>query len=295
MMRGTTTALVAASAIAALAALAPRAHLHVMGADLGTPALPALGLSGPLTQGGWVRGKAPAGVIRLTLAGQDVAIAPDRSIFLAFDRDAPSGIPLVATLSGGRRVTTTLAVAPRAWKLEYIPLGPRPGAPPSETYRIRREGELAQINAARASDHAVGGWRQDFAWPVTGRISGRFGSQRIYNGVPGAYHSGLDIARPAGTPFVAPADGVVVLAADSPFSLEGKLLMIDHGAGLNSAFLHASRLAVKVGDTVTKGQLIGYVGSTGRATGPHLHWSIKWRDARLDPLLFVAGTAPTGD
>ena len=90
----------------------------------------------------------------------------------------------------------------------------------------------------------------------------------------------------SGTPFVAPADGVVVLAVQG-YSLEGNLLIIDHGQGLNSAFLHASRLLVKEGDQVTQGQHIGNIGSSGRATGPHLHWSIKWNDARLDPLLFV--------
>ncbi|HSG34776.1 MAG TPA: M23 family metallopeptidase, partial [Sphingomonadaceae bacterium] len=91
----------------------------------------------------------------------------------------------------------------------------------------------------------------------------------------------------SGTPFVAPADGVVVLAADSPFSLEGTLLMIDHGNGLNSAFLHCSKLAVKEGDVVRQGQYVGNLGATGRATGPHLHWSMKWNSARVDPLLFV--------
>jgi murein DD-endopeptidase MepM/ murein hydrolase activator NlpD len=98
----------------------------------------------------------------------------------------------------------------------------------------------------------------------------------------------MDIATgTSGTPFVAPADGIVTLAAESSFSLEGRLLMIDHGMGLNSAFLHCSSHAVKTGDVVRQGQYIGKIGATGRATGPHLHWSIKWREARLDPLLFV--------
>ena len=104
----------------------------------------------------------------------------------------------------------------------------------------------------------------------------------------------MDIATgSSGTPFVAPADGVVTLAAASSFSLEGRLLMIDHGMGLNSAFLHCSAHAVNVGDVVRQGQFIGRIGATGRATGPHLHWSIKWREARLDPLLFV-GVMPSG-
>ncbi len=90
---------------------------------------------------------------------------------------------------------------------------------------------------------------------------------------------------------LAPADGVVILAAAAPFTLEGNLLMLDHGMGLNSAFLHLSRIDVRVGDHVRRGQMIGAVGMTGRATGPHLHWSLKWRDRKLDPLL-VAGPMP---
>jgi len=151
----------------------------------------------------------------------------------------------------------------------------------------RRRPELDAIIAARAQETGAQGWRQDFVWPVTGRISGRFGSQRIYRGEPGSYHSGLDIAPGAGTPYVAPADGVVVLVAQAPFSLEGNLLIVDHGAGLNSAFLHSQSIAVREGQRVRQGEVLGRVGSTGRATGPHLHWSLMWRGRRLDPLLFL--------
>ena len=255
---------------------------------LGYGAPPDFGLAGALTQGGWARGLAPAGTLALSLSGKPVMIARDGRFFIAFDRDSPSSLPLTAQLSNGHSVTRSIAVLPRAWQLERIPLGPRPGTPPSEEYARRRSGELALINAARSVDHPVDGWRQRFIWPVFGRLSGKFGSQRIYNGMPGSYHSGLDIATGAsGTPFVAPADGVVTLAAQSPFSLEGKLLMIDHGMGLNSAFLHCSSHAVHEGDLVRQGQFIARIGKTGRATGPHLHWSIKWRAARLDPLLFA--------
>ncbi len=179
-----------------------------------------------------------------------------------------------------------LAIAPRDWNIEHIDAARRPGGATEAFMRIRRP-ELDRIRAARASDHDVGGWKQTFVWPVEGRISGRFGSQRIYRGEPGSYHTGLDIAPGAGAAYVAPADGVVVLAATSPFSLEGNLLMIDHGGGLNSAFLHSDRLVVHEGQRVKQGQLLGYVGATGRATGPHLHWSLEWQGARLDPLLFL--------
>ena len=254
----------------------------------------AFALKGQLIQGGWARGVAPRDALAVTFNGNRIPLDQDGGFFIAFDRDAPPQAQLVAELRGGGTSRGDLAIARRAWQIEHIPLGPRPGTPPNPDYVRRREGELALINAARRKANAVAGWQQKFIWPVHGRVSGRFGSQRIYNGTPGAYHSGIDIATGAsGTPFVAPADGVVILAAQSPFSLEGRLLMIDHGMGLNSAFLHCSKLAVAEGDVVRQGQYIGNIGMTGRATGPHLHWSLKWRDSRLDPLLFT-GTMPSG-
>jgi murein DD-endopeptidase MepM/ murein hydrolase activator NlpD len=140
------------------------------------------------------------------------------------------------------------------------------------------------------------GWRQAFAWPTTGRISTLFGSQRIYaGGVRGAFHGGIDIARPIGTPALSPADGIVVLATDRAFSLEGNLVLIDHGMGLISALMHLSKIEVKAGDHVAQGQEIGLTGNTGNVTGPHLHWGITWEQAgpqaRIDPLL-VAGPMP---
>jgi murein DD-endopeptidase MepM/ murein hydrolase activator NlpD len=92
---------------------------------------------------------------------------------------------------------------------------------------------------------------------------------------------------PTGTPFVAPADGVVILAATEPFTLEGYLLMIDHGMGLSSVFLHSSRLDVRTGDRVTQGQRLGAVGATGRATGPHMHWAMRCNGAKVDAQRFV--------
>ena len=244
-------------------------------------------LSGEMTQGGWAQGTAPAGTVGLTLDGAAVAIAPDGRFLIAFDRDAKATARLAATLRDGRLVVRELAIGPRAWAIEHVNIARRTGGPTEAFMRLRRP-ELARINAARAQDTGAQGWRQTFIWPAKGRLSGMFGSQRIYRGEPGSYHSGTDIATgTSGTPFAAPADGVVILAAETPFTLEGKLLMIDHGMGLNSAFLHCSELMVREGDRVKQGQIVGRIGATGRATGPHLHWSIKWRDARLDPILFT--------
>lgn len=250
--------------------------------------------SGTMTQGGMLIGIAPAGTTLLTFDGAPVPIARDGRFVIAFDRDAGPNATLVATLDDGRQISRALTVAPRAWDISRLDSLPKYPVPQPE-FEARRPAELAQINAARKMQTDAQGWRQPFLWPVTGRISTLFGSQRIYrNGEAGAYHSGLDVARPTGTVVRAPADGVVVLAAAAPFTLEGNLLMIDHGAGLNSAFMHLSRIDVKLGEHIKRGQPIALVGMTGRATGPHLHWGMKWRDARIDPLL-VAGPMPVGD
>jgi murein DD-endopeptidase MepM/ murein hydrolase activator NlpD len=229
----------------------------------------------------------------LSLNGNPVEFAPDRRFLIAFDRDAAPTAILAARLANGSEVRQTLVIAPRAWDISRLNTLPKYPVPRPEFERAR-PAELAQISAARALRSDSQGWRQTFLWPATGRISTLFGSQRIYRGEPGAYHSGIDIARPTGTVVLAPADGVVVLAAATPFTLEGNLLMIDHGMGLNTAFMHLSRIDVRVGQQVRRGQPVGAVGRTGRATGPHLHWSLKWRDARIDPLL-VAGPMPVAD
>jgi murein DD-endopeptidase MepM/ murein hydrolase activator NlpD len=241
-------------------------------------------LQGEIEQGGVAYGTAPAGTVSLTLGDETVPVAPDGRFMLGFDRNAPESLTLRAKTGSGSVITRTLDVAPHAWRLQHVDVAKRPPVTNEEFEKLRAP-EVAQIVAARAEKSDSDGWRQHFAWPAHGRISGVFGSQRIYRGgEPGAYHSGVDIAGGAGAPVTAPADGVVVLAADKPFTLEGNLLMIDHGMGLNSAFLHLSKIVVKEGDHVKKGQLLGRIGSTGRATGPHLHWAMKWRDARIDPM-----------
>lgn len=245
-----------------------------------------LALEGALSQGGVVLGTAPAGTTALMLDGNPIPLAADGRFLIAFGRDFGASAELVAATASGRTLRQQITVAPRAWRIENLSTLPKVSQPSAEFQR-RRPPELARINVARAADHDVDGWRQHFLWPARGRISGLFGSQRIYRGEPGAFHSGVDVAGGAGAPVVAPADGVVTLAAASDFTLEGRLLMLDHGMGLNSAFLHLSKIDVREGEAVHRGQKIGEIGQTGRATGPHLHWSMKWRDQRIDPLLLA--------
>lgn len=270
----------------------PPARSVPVAAPRPSPPPPALvaperfGLSGAIRRGDVRLGTAPAGTMRLMLDGEAIPHAPDRRFLIAFDRDAAAQATLSATLDDGTTLLLPLAIAPRAWSIQRLDRLARVPVPDAD-FAARRPAELARIAEARARENEIDGWRQAFIWPATGRISGVFGSQRIYRGEPGAYHSGVDIARPTGTPVVAPADAIVVLAAATPFTLEGRLLILDHGHGLSSAFLHLSRIDVAEGQRVRRGDPVGAIGATGRATGPHLHWSMVWRGRRIDPVPMV--------
>lgn len=252
-------------------------------------------IKGELTQGGWLRGQAAVG-LSLSLDDKPVAMDGTGLFLIAFDRDAAPSALLSGTSASGAKVSLPLTIAPRHWNIEQVDAPFHPPGLPDEEFARLRPAELARIAAARARDTGAQGWRQDFHWPIKARISGLFGAQRVYRGPdgkpqPGAYHAGIDIAGGAGSTYAAPADGTVVLAAEAPFTLEGHLLMLDHGMGLNSAFLHSSALLVKEGDRVSQGQPLGRIGMTGRATGPHLHWALRWHEAKLDPLLFTGPMA----
>ena len=244
-------------------------------------------MSGTAVQGGLVTARAPQGTRTVFLNDEELTLGSDGMFLMGFDRDADMQARVVFVLDDGRKIERYFAVAPGNWRIEKVSANITGGAKTSAEFQARRSAELARINAARAIRKDTNGWRQQFIRPVAGRISGLFGAQRIYNGTPSSYHSGMDLAASNGTPFVAPADGVVILSAADAFTLEGHLLMIDHGMGLNSAFLHSSKLFVKEGDVVKQGQVIGEVGATGRASGPHLHWGLKWNNARVDPKLLI--------
>jgi len=237
-------------------------------------------------QGVLALGTLPPNVKRLVIDGRDVRFAADGRFAVGFGRDYASSTLITAFLTDGRNISERLPVKPHKWDISILASLPHHAQPDAE-FQARRPAEIAQINAARHISSESQGWRQRFIWPAHGRVSDVFGSQRIYGSEPGAPHAGVDVAVPAGTPILAPADGVVILAADHPFTLEGNLLMVDHGLGVNSAFLHLSKIVVKAGDHLHQGQLMGYSGMTGRATGPHLHWGMKWNDERIDPVSFT--------
>jgi hypothetical protein len=237
-----------------------------------------------IAQGGLLRGQLPPGS-RLVLAGdapREVRVAASGAFALGAGRDASGVIALELTPPRATPCRWSLAVTPRDWNIERVDGVPEStvNPPPAIAERIARE--QAAVAAARTRDDAREDFDGDFDWPVTGRISGVFGSQRIYNGTPKSPHSGLDVAAKAGTPLLAPAPGVITFAQPDLY-LTGGTVLLDHGHGVSSSFLHLSRIDVAVGQRVERGQRIGLVGATGRATGPHMHWGLNWFDVRLDP------------
>lgn len=252
--------------------------------DASTPTA-AIALPASVSQGALVFGRVPPGS-RVVYAGRMLRVSAYGTFVFGVGRDETGPLQVAITLPGGTAQARTIAVSARDWPLERINgVPPRTVEPPPEiAARIQRE--QAQVSAARLRDEDRTDFAQPFQWPVQGRISGRFGNARVYNGKPGAGHSGMDIAAPAGTPVKAPAAGVVTFAAPDLY-LTGGTVLLDHGFGVSSNFLHLSRIDVRVGDRVQQGQVIGAVGATGRATGPHLHWGMNWFEVRVDPLLVL--------
>lgn len=226
----------------------------------------------------------------VTVAGRVVRIAADGAFVFGIGRDAASPLVVAVEQPGAGVIEHRIVVAPRDWPVERVVGVPPETLNPPPDIAARIEREQALVSAARMRDDAREDFTQRFTWPVQGRISGRFGNQRVYvlpdgTDVPKTPHSGMDIAAPAGTPVLAPAAGIVTFSGD--LYLTGNTVLLDHGHGISSNFLHLSRVDVRPGQRVEQGQAIGAVGSTGRATGPHLHWGMNWFETRIDPLLVL--------
>ena len=253
---------------------------------------PGLVLNGQFIQGGFAMGRA-APRAKILLDGQEVGEASAGGLFVVgFDRDAADAADIAARTSGGqsgRRV----GVAKGTFDIQRINGLPEDQVTPTDPALLARIAEEVKLKAVGFSSRMDSDdFRDGFVLPVQGaRLSARFGGQRILNGTPMRPHFGDDLAAPVGTPVHAPAAGVVSFARTG-LHYEGGLIMIDHGQGLISLYLHLSRVDVVAGQTVSRGQLIGAVGQEGRATGPHLCWRLKWRGRNLDPMLLLGAHAP---
>jgi murein DD-endopeptidase MepM/ murein hydrolase activator NlpD len=249
-----------------------------------------------LAQGSLLRARlAPGSKLELLAAdgsATQVRVGEDGGFVFGVGRDETGPLRLRLTRPDGGVEAVEIAIDKREWKLERVEGVPEATVNPPPEIARRIEREQALVAAARTRDDARDDYEAAFQWPVQGRVSGVYGSQRIYNGTPKSPHSGLDVAAVKGTPVHAPAAGIVTLA-EPDFYLTGGTVLLDHGHGLSSNFLHFSRIDVRVGDRVEQGQVLGLVGATGRATGPHMHWGMNWFGVRVDPqLLLPPATAP---
>jgi murein DD-endopeptidase MepM/ murein hydrolase activator NlpD len=217
----------------------------------------------------------------VTVDGQKVRLSPDGIFAFGFAYDQIKPTIVAVTWSDGMVETQSYMPVARQYEIQHVNGLPQSTVtpPPELLARIKQEAET--IYLARERDTAGEDFLSGFDWPAPGIESGVFGSQRIDNGVPMTPHFGVDMAAPTGTPIHAPAAGTVSLSADH--YLNGGFTLIDHGQGVSTSYLHQSKRLVKEGDSVKRGQLIGRIGQTGRATGPHLHWAMNWFEVKLDP------------
>ncbi len=256
------------------------------------PPAPELEFDGKLVQSGFALGRTTPRA-RVYVDGKFIDRASDEGLFVVgFDRDAPSRVTVKVVAKGGE-ATRVLDVAKTDYDIQRINGLPTDQVTPTSPALLARIYAEAKRKAVGfASNVDSDNFKDGFILPVKAtRQSSRFGGQRILDGVPKRPHYGADLAAPIGTPVVAPAPGVVSFA-ETGLHYEGGLIMIDHGQGLISLYLHLSKVLVSKGDMVNRGQLIGEVGMEGRATGPHLCWRLKWHGRNLDPTLLVGARAP---
>ncbi len=247
--------------------------------------LNALELRGDWQQGAVLRGTVEPGT-RVEFLGRQVRLTDDGRFVIGIGRDFPAEAVITTRDTRGNTRVHRFPVTQREYLIQRVEGVPqRTVTPdPEQVERARREAALA--TNARKQDLPLSHFDETFQWPLLGRISGVYGSQRFYNGEPNNPHYGVDIAAPTGTRVVAPAAGIVTLVHPDMF-FSGGTLIIDHGHGLSSTFLHLSKILVAEGDAIRQGQDIALVGATGRATGPHLDWRMNWFDQRVDPTLLV--------
>ncbi|MFZ2587712.1 MAG: M23 family metallopeptidase [Alphaproteobacteria bacterium] len=186
--------------------------------------------------------------------------------------------------------TTPLTLASRTYKVQNVKGVPAKTVNPSPAELKRMAADNAAIAAARKTYAGLNAFAGPFVLPVQAETSGVFGSRRTYNGEERSWHKGHDLAARTGTPVYAPADGIVRLARSTFMS--GNLVILDHGSYITSLYAHLDSMAVNVGDTVKQGDMVGRVGTTGRSTGPHLHWGMNWKSVAIDPALWVGHTLP---
>jgi len=247
-------------------------------------------LHGRLEQGGFVVARVAEGA-KVFLDQKPLWVSKSGLVVAGFDRNATAKHTVTVCPPGGACSEVALDVAKRTYVTQNLTHVPPKTVEPGPAEWKRMKADYAAKDAARAVAARSMGESEAFGYlferPVAGGVtSSVFGSRRTYNGEERSWHNGYDFAVPRGTPVRAPADGTVRLARSTFMS--GNLIMLDHGGDVTSVYAHLSEMDVHVGDKVKAGQVIGKVGTTGRSTGPHLHWGIYWKNTPLDPILWVS-------
>ena len=245
----------------------------------------SINVSGEVKQGGLIVGKTDAKNI-VTLNDKPLPVSAQGDYVFGFSRDDVSSYQLMITEPDGTAATKTFTPLKREYKLQRIEGIKKSIMQPNPKAVARSQQDSKQIKAARKISSDITSFAQGFIAPIEGTITGVYGSQRIYNGVPKRPHFGLDYAGDIGDPVKAPASGKVLLWVPDMF-YSGGTMIIDHGQGISSTFLHLSHSFVKQGDTVKQGDVVASVGNSGRVTGPHLDWRINWFDVKIDPALVL--------
>ena len=266
------------------ASTTPIALLAIFLCALSTPAKSA-DLVGQWIEGGLIFGNTEPGS-SVSFKGEPVQLSTQGLFVLGLHRDEDEPVTLSIELPDGSIEEQVFEVAQRDYNIQSIEGIAQNIMEPSEEDQNRIWADYVMTSEARKIRSDLEEFLSDFDWPVRGPISGVYGSQRIYNGKPGTPHYGLDIAVPTGTPVVAPAAGRIIMVHDDMF-YSGGTIMLDHGHGVSSSFLHLSKTLVAVGDWVDQGDPIAEVGATGRVTGAHLDWRMNWGNSRVDPELLL--------
>ena len=246
---------------------------------------PAIGLGESLMPGGIMIGKAPVGSV-VRIDGRAVRVSDDGDFVFGVGRDAEGSVQVVIDGPDGRQVSRDVRITKRDYDVQRIDGLPPRKVEPNKQDQAKIEADWIVLNQAKAIDSPELGFIETAAWPVTGPISGVFGSQRILNGKPKSPHRGVDVAAATGTPVASMLDGVVTVA-DKDMYYTGGTVMVDHGHGLQSLYAHLSKVSVDVGQRLRMGEKLGEIGATGRVTGPHLHLSLYWFKTALDPALLL--------
>ena len=245
----------------------------------------ALEFLGKFEQGAFILGKTNPGT-KIKIDNKEVRVTKDGYFAFGLDRDRKNNI-IIKIIEKNKTTIVEKKILKRDYKIQRIDgLPSKQVTPPPEVYdRIKKDNIL--IGKARSIDSTLNFFKDKFIYPIDKYIiTGVYGSQRILNGKPRRPHYGIDFHAPEGTPVKAMMDGIVTLSENDMY-FTGGTIIFDHGHGISTLYMHMKDINVKVGQRIKQGQIVGTLGQSGRATGPHLDIRLNWFGVKLDPMTIL--------